>query len=492
VWHDPTRARRAGDTRFVRGAAAALHDAYLAAQAACGGHARYTWEDHAIELALLDDDSRALEIEGRSLGLAATLAFIACWVEHPLRTGMAASARVVGLRGLAAIDAAMLKRDALANQLGNGFVLMVHHDDVHALAGDSRILPVTTIADALAASGLPAPLPRPAPAAGSVSQRKTELAALVERVNSQDLGPFAGLGVEPWYLLAERIAWICDSLVQEPDTELPRARASAALAFVHAGDPDAARRQLELTECPADSVAISLLRSVVTLSSAIDAEEFRDPATRDWSAVEALSTRIDTLLPDLPARERRWLLGLALGTQGRALLHARRPDAAVAKLSAAWQHHRDELQREAFRSSVALAMALRELGRASDALGVLDEGRSHYAACGAFSRDYVASTEMFWRYERGRVLLALGDPHGARAEFTSAHDESRARGFWPRLGILRVLAWATAECGDDAEHAWCIAECEALVSQLPTAARGFGLRMLAEAREDRSTSREVY
>lgn len=490
IAYEPTEGMRGSDTRFRRAAGEALHDAFLAAESACGRRARYPWEDHSVVVELIDCDSRSLEVDGASLGLAAALAFVSCWTEHRVRDGVAASARVVG-RGIAPVDQVERKRDALSHRFGEAFTLLVHPDDAAGNA-DDRVRAVATLREALAAAGLPSSVSAFEPVAGSIASRASELERLSRSVETQQITAFEGLGVEPWRVLAERLVWLCDSLVgDDPTASVERARSLAALAFVHAGDLLRAGEELRRA-ADVDDPAVALLRAIVQLSAEIDAQEFLDAHARDWTVADALSSTIDARLASINARTQVALRGQALGTQGLALLHARRFGDSIARLEAAWAHHRDALPREAMRSSVALSMALREAGRALEALAALDAGYERLDACRAFSRDYAESCEMFWRYERGRVLLSLGELEGAREALDDALDLSRDRGWWPRVGILRSLAWLDALSGDDAARAARVEEIERATGGVPTLLRGFVARMIAEARGDWRDGREVY
>lgn len=490
VAYEPTAGMRGSDTRFCHAAGEALHDAFLAAESVCGRRARYPWEDHSVVVELIDSDSRSLEVDGASLGLAAALAFVSCWTEHRVRDGVAASARVVG-RAIAPVDQVERKRDALSRRFSGAFTLLVHADDA-AGGDDDRLRAVATLREALTAAGLPSSVSSFEPVAGSIASRASELERLTRSVETQQITAFEGLGVEPWRVLAERIVWLCDSLAgDDPTASVERARSLAALSFVHAGDLQRAGEELRKV-ADVDDPAVALLRSIVQLSAEIDAQELLDARARDWTVADALSTTIDARLASINARTQVALRGQALGTQGRALLHARRFGEAIARLEAAWAHHRDALPREALRSSVALSMALREAGRAREARAALDAGYERLDACRAFSRDYAESCEMFWSYERGRVLLSLVELEGAREALDDALDLSRDRGWWPRVGILRALAWLDALSGDDAARAARVEEIERVAGGVSEPLRGFVARMIAEARGDWREGREVY
>jgi len=489
IWHDATTGLR-GSTKLLAAAGEALHDAFCEARRLCREHARYPWEEHVVAISLLGDE-REFAVDGRSLGLAAVLAFVSCWTERPVAAGVAASARLLERR-LVAIDHVSVKREALAAALDGAWTLLVHPDDA-ARAGDPRVRPVATTEEALGAAGLPSPLPAFVSAPGSIAARRAELARLCDAIENQQIAAYADLGIDPWRVLAERVAWLCESLASDGlDDEVGRGRALAALAFVHGGDQASAGAQLKLAPASADDPGVGVLRGIIALSNAIDAQAFPDEFGKDWREAEALSASLDASLPGLRPGELRALYGQALGTQGRALLHAGRAEEALPKLRAAWAHHRERLPREALRSSVYLATALREAGRPLEAIEALGEGAAHLDACRRYSADYAESTMMFWRYEHGRTLLALGDPRGARDELAEALEAAMERGWWPRLGILRALAWAEGMLGRDAARAARLAELERLAAGLAARVQPFARRILAEAQGDPHDAREVY
>lgn len=491
IWHDPTMGLR-DSTRFLRTAGEALHDAFREARRLCGERARYPWEEHVIAVSLVDGDAGDLEIDGRSLGLAAVLAFVSCWVEGSIGPGLAASARLFG-RNLAAIDHVPAKRAALAGTLGDAFTLLVHPDDAAALPGDERVLGVSSTLAALSAAGLQTSERAFPITPATIAGRRAELSRLVEAIKNQEIAVYADLGIDPWRVLAERVSWLCDSLAGDGhDEDVDRARPFAALAFIHGGDLRSAGDELEKIPEGTDDPAVALLRNVVDLSGAIDQQALPDEPDQDWREAARLSARIDALLPELPTKERRWLRGQALGTQGLALLHAGRIEEALPKLHAAWAHHHAELRHEALRSSVYLSMALREAGRPLEALKALDDGCAHLDDCRRYSVDYAESTLVFWRYEHARVLLALGDPRGARDELLAALDGASVRGWWPRLGILRALAWAEGILGEHVARDGRLTALEQLAEALSGDARGFARRILGEARGEPHAGRERY
>ncbi len=90
------------------------------------------------------------------------------------------------------------------------------------------------------------------------------------------------------------------------------------------------------------------------------------------------------------------------------------------------------------------------------------------------------------------MLLSLVELEGASEALDDALDLSRDRGWWPRVGILRALAWLDALSGDDAARAARVEEIERVAGGVSEPLRGFVARMIAEARGDRREGREVY
>ncbi|MBL8943886.1 MAG: hypothetical protein JNK45_12100, partial [Myxococcales bacterium] len=258
-----------------------------------------------------------------------------------------------------------------------------------------------------------------------------------------------------------------------PDAPLlERARLRCALAFEHAGRLDEAVDVLpEQIEDARLGPELAVVASVVRLGAAIDRE--------DWADCDARSAQLDAHLDSCGQTERARVLGVARGAQGRALLHQRRVSDAIARFHEAIAWHREAQRHELARSRVHLASALRVAGDPSAALRELDAARLDLAITRERSRPYAATTEMFLHYEQARALLDAGRVDEARYTAEAALRRAGVRGFWPQLGVLRVLAWAHAQLGDTAAAAVAIDRMRRLA--VPPAHEGLRDRLLTEA-----------
>src|SRR5690606_9998114 len=144
---------------------------------------------------------------------------------------------------------------------------------------------------------------------------------------------------------------------------LPASKATAATAFaalfhLHAGDEQDARALVATLAEGAIAELPALGRvwvRVIQATSRIDAGQHAEAARSAKRAVE--------LARALSAGERRDVLGRALGTLGRATMHAGEDEAALPWLREAAEHHEAQLPRELARSLITLACGLRRAGR---------------------------------------------------------------------------------------------------------------------------------
>ncbi|MCC7539840.1 MAG: hypothetical protein IT379_26700 [Deltaproteobacteria bacterium] len=227
--------------------------------------------------------------------------------------------------------------------------------------------------------------------------------------------------------------------MRDADPETARKACSwSALFALHSGDAECATDILRRLDPPVSiATAPDLWHAIIRASAAIDI----DPAAAVGAARDALNAC------DALGDQGRDLLGYALGTYGRALLHVSRAIDALEPLSAAVEHHARNLPREEARSRVYYATALRRAGRPEDALEVAKEGlrlvRNVYP-------DWAVSqtTSLFLHLEIGRVLLALGRPDEAMAAFDVARAGQRRDHDYPRLSAIRGIAEAARRLGD--------------------------------------------
>jgi tetratricopeptide (TPR) repeat protein len=243
------------------------------------------------------------------------------------------------------------------------------------------------------------------------------------------------------------------------------------LAFQHAGELPDAIAMLRRTNATGLVADLHAVRSVVELCAAIDAE--------DWAACRSISDRLESELASCAPEARRRVEGMVRGTQGRAALHLRDDANAIALLreSVAW--HERSMPREVARSRIHLAAALRQAGQPDDALDQLGLAARGLGDAMRFSRPYGLATQVFLHYERARVFAALGRFAEARDEANEASALARPLGFWPELGILRVLAWCEAALGEPSAHEAAVEQMRQLV--VPPAHESLRQRLIALA-----------
>jgi tetratricopeptide (TPR) repeat protein len=196
-------------------------------------------------------------------------------------------------------------------------------------------------------------------------------------------------------------ARICASHPGVSASKATTASAFAALFHLHAGDERDARALVATIAEGAIAELPPLGRvwvRIIQATSQIDAGQHSEAAALAEQAVE--------LARPLSAGERRDVLGRALGTLGRAKMHAGADEAALPWLREAAQHHEAELPRELARSLITLASGLRRAGRHDEALEALDRTARSIEA-NASERESAASWR-FMQYERGRVLFEQG------------------------------------------------------------------------------------
>jgi len=418
----------------------AIRSAYAAAGAACPeGVPPLALEDHSI---LVHHPLDVAVIDGASLGLAFALAFASRWLDRPITPGLAASGRLAfrsGRWSVAPVDHMRAKAAAFEAYPVQGRRLMVapeHTAEIETF--DLEAVPVETVDEALREAGLDL---HASVLAGAWPDRRSRLSALkelLETIADQDIERFSAWG-DPWRFIADRVALLLHALPDGDDDLVPQARAFGALAYVHAGDLDAAGALLaglpDTAREPADDPATHVVSLIVALDRAIDGEAPED-ASR-------LALALDRAVPGLAPRDHRLLAGQAWGTRGRALLHARDFQGARGWLEQAAQHHAVNLPHEHGRSLVYVAAALRNLGRLDEAhaqLVAAEEALRHHTR--PFSLAYASQCGAYLRYERARLAIAQGDPQAALEDALQAYATVERQGFWPALGILRVLAWA--------------------------------------------------
>lgn len=157
------------------------------------------------------------------------------------------------------------------------------------------------------------------------------------------------------------------------------------------------------------------------------------------------------LCAGLSGDDRAILTGQALGTHGRAVLHAGRPDEAEPLLRASMEHNCTHLEEQWPRSACYLATCLRHAGRALEALALTREALAA-TECHLDRWEVAHTTALYLRLERGRALAALDRLLDAVLELEQVVASQDQPAAYPRLGAHRSLADVLARLGstDDA------------------------------------------
>lgn len=419
----------------------AVRTAYLAAGELTGdGVPPFSFAEHRVQLRV-PADVEVQVIEGTSVALAAALAFVSVWTKTPVARDVAATAGLAGATRVLPVGRVNEKAQALAGvKATRPLRLLVAPANVaSASVAHVQGLSIATLEQAVVAAGLNiealAKLTCP-----STSKCEDQLTQHIKSVRTGELQARHPIG---WRQLADEIARLTEILSKQPtDTDLAAARCWAALAYLHAGELGPVRQLLSRDGADHHDIEVRTLMDVVTLAHDID--------TRGEMAVG-----IDRLSRDVNELERTapgsFVLGYALGTLGRAHMHQGELDQALPLLQKALEHHQARQEREAARSRVYLAMALRLSGLPSKGLAELQvASRELETVTRAYSQEYEQACRMYLEYERARTLLALEDYPGAEKAATVAAHWSHWTN-WPLLGILRTRAWARRMLGRDSE-----------------------------------------
>ncbi len=393
----------------------------------------------------LDVPFGTFELEGSSLGLSVAIGALSATLGRPPATRVAGSAQVDDEGRLWPVEHLAVKLDALQRSWPEvtHVVVATRQKLPGGYACPVQITHCESLADAVRVFGLTLDDLPPA--------RLDDFRDRVARFRTDNSRAHTA---GEWARLSD-VAWETSSALAADEPEKSAEAALwAALFAAHSGDPGAADALLrrvapETTETFPELHARQL---IISASNQIDAEHLDDAI--------ALSERAVRLCDELSSSDRRDLLGQALGTQGRALMHAGHLDQAEVFLRQAVAHHRRDVPRETPRSQCYLATCLRLASRATEALVIANEALAGAETFAGRWHDAV-TTGLFLHLERGRVYTALARWQDAAAEYLLVRDAQLEDVAYPRLGALRGLAGALraldrVDAADDALRA-CLA-----------------------------------
>jgi len=382
------------------------------------------------------------QIEGGSIGLAVAIASLSHAAREAPRSDTAGSAQVDERGELRPVAHLPVKLEALRRCWPEITRVVVARAQTfpegYVTPTGLEVLRARTVEEALPLFGV-----------SLVSLHASSIEAYVVRIAS-----FAGENglSTPWTQLALEARECAEALVDQQD-QRAKALLWAAIFSLHAGDADDTEELLsaipdaELEGYP----ALLAHKLVITASREIDA----------GAIVAAIDhARAATALCQTSDRQtQKDLLGKALGTHGRALMH--RGDYAEAEplLRAGLAHHdQHKLPAESVRSACYLATCLRLSLRLHEAHAVADEALARASTLSA-KYDALVMTRQFLRLERARIASALERWEDAERDFALVKCGQENAGAWPRLGGTRGLAHTLGMLGRVDESLAALAEC---------------------------------
>lgn len=418
------------------------------------------------------------QVTDRSHGLAGNVAAIAAWTGTVLPCTLAATAAVADDGTLEPVLGLEEKVCALALRwpgVVEKVVVAATQPEVGSVAG-IQLFRCTTMEEALSAFGLLDALEL-LPDLRAAAHWRTRVAGFVDE-NRQDHD------AADWRRLGTEALDAADRLRSEESVPNKAAAVSAAgwaaLFFLHAGDSGRAKAIAD--EVFADEANLRLLDPEPRVTLCIKRASIEidtDPGAAVVAATRAVK-EAEELRANFPtAHAETW--ARALGTLGRALLHANRRPEALACLEDALAFHRQNLPEETARSTNYYATALRLAGRPEDAL-------AHTEAAFGLLPSRGHATWKFLRLEQGRCLQALQRYDEARAAFDDVAYTGSDDSDYPRIGALRGLAAAGRALGDSTTESDALTRClqvaetqDGLIGKLAAAAAGDAMVVTANS-----------
>jgi tetratricopeptide (TPR) repeat protein len=418
---DPGRAAQDEGRRALHGLRAAIADRKR----------RLPSHVSALDLHVTGSPSQ-LKITGSSLGLSTAVATMSRALGKAPPSHVAGSAVVLSDGQLGRVSFLAEKVQALRASWPEVTMLVVaeQQDSVPNIDGALRIVGAPDLAAACALFGLPVDdLP-----ACRLEERRRMLAGLHnEEHKPHPAAQWLALSADAWEI-AQALRSDTAAVSEATDALL-----LAAIFASHAGDGGLSRQILEqATEAAVRSrPALRIRKLVYEATGSID---------DDAVAAERIAAEAVELCATLSDDDRVPLIGQAIGTRGRALLHQGRLEDAEPLLRRALDLHRSDLEKEWPRSACYLAACLRHAGRAAEALQL---SRDALVATHRHAEQWelADTTALYLHMERGRALASLGhleDAVRALEQVVRGQDQPVA---YPRLGAHRSLADVLARLG---------------------------------------------
>jgi tetratricopeptide (TPR) repeat protein len=374
-------------------------------------------------------DHAGAEISGDSLGVAVAVAIVSRVLGKSPRADIAASAAVTPRGTLAPVRGLREKVAALrASWPSVSRVVVAKGQSCEACEG-IEFVECEGIVDALGSFGLEV-----------VGLPRRDIESVATRVAGFANENSRGHSSAEWWELSLE-AWEASCALSTKKAHAARSAEAAvwaSLFALHAGRPDVARAYREAIQGAKLPPAVAAWIAIVSADERID----DDPAGAVPLAEEAVH------LAQRNCQDPRdvWMQGHALGTLGRALLHAGRPHEAERWLRDAVAFHHEHQEYEEARSCVYLATCLRHGGHPAEAMKVVERAEELVAEYpeSAISK----ATPMYLALERGRCLLALGRYAESIDAFDFVVARQAADREHPRSAAIRGLASAYRALGD--------------------------------------------
>lgn len=419
-------------------------------------------------------------VDGESLALSGLLAMVSLWTDTALPANLVASARVRG-EELMRVEGLEEKLQALESMVANApralRVLVATRQDVTTRPGSLvEVVSLGRVAEAVRVAGLDRSA-RLVTAVPPVTELKGRLAEVCADVRRQHRTGYGGDGLNPWIVMGDRITSICHLLAGKVRGEqLQEALVDAALAYSHAGAYRETGEVFAMLESLGEAPPV-----VAAFRAALAVE--RATESGDMTQLELLIGELQAAQEALPESEAD-VRGILRSQQGRGYAHLRKPKKAIPLLRDVVEAHRaSHLLAERARSRIYLAHALRLNGEYVQAYEELEGSRQDLEEhTKPFDRSYYATTRMYWNYECARLAVERGDGAGGRAHATNALAALGPYEWWPKVGILRTLAWACYLTGDHDGRQGALRSLDRTVEAMDRELRPFGERLLAEAR----------
>lgn len=457
------RAKRPGEEGSPTSAAASalLPDGALAApmRALAGAAARVCRQlpreirDNA-GVEIVSAGTASFAMTGRSFQLSAAVALLSRALGRPALATCAGSA-CVGLDGaLSSVDYLEEKVSTLQRDFPDVRTVVVATAQALPDLGERVVfVRAATLEQALAAFELDI---KDLPHSG-VDEHLLRASSFEHR-NKQALHP------EEWRALSVDAWESCVALGDYDPAASTRCRAWAALFAVHAGDTEDAENLVKggdstLLEA---NPALDAWMHVIRGTNYIDRGELEEAVAQGALAVRKSDA--------LDRSERLGLRGRALGTHGRALMHAGRLEDAELALREAVAHHRTHAPKDLAQSLSYLAICLRRAGALEGGLTVIDEALNINSA-DTLRSSAAQATESYLRLERGRILSGIGRYDEAERDLLTVAPLAELT-MYPRLGAERSLVRLRIASGDLERAREAFLRCFAATRALVDSGRG--------------------